>query len=80
MKHPYLEKLCFLLLLVLSLVASSGAAWAQSGTGTVSGRVTDEKKEGLPGVTVLIDGTSLGARPMLTVPTLSRAYRPVPAR
>ncbi|GAB3636180.1 TonB-dependent receptor [Hymenobacter arcticus] len=35
-------------------------AWAQTGTGTVSGRVTDAKNEGIPGVTVLIDGTSVG--------------------
>jgi len=59
MKHPYLVKLRFLLLLVLGLTASLGA-WAQAGTGTVSGRVTDAKNEGLPGVTVLVDGTSIG--------------------
>ena len=61
MKHPYLEKITFLLVLLLGLAAFSGAAWAQSNTGIVSGRVTDEKKEGLPGVTVLIEGTSLGS-------------------
>ena len=61
MKHSYLAKLRFLLLLLLSLSAALPAAWAQSGTGTVSGRVTDAKKEGLPGVTVLIEGTSLGS-------------------
>ena len=59
MKHSYLAKLRFLLLLTLSLTASLGA-WAQATTGTVSGRVTDAKKEGLPGVTVLIEGTSVG--------------------
>ena len=61
MKHPYLAKLRFLLLLLLGLVGSFGVALAQSGTGTVSGQITDTKKEGLPGVTVLIDGTSLGS-------------------
>ena len=60
MKHPYLAKLRFLLLLVLGLACSFQAAWAQSNTGIVSGRVTDTKNEGLPGVTVLIEGTSLG--------------------
>ncbi|GAA4497113.1 TonB-dependent receptor [Hymenobacter ginsengisoli] len=59
MKQPYLVKLRFLLLLVLGLTASLGA-WAQAGTGTVSGRVTDAKNEGLPGVTVLVEGTSVG--------------------
>ncbi|SHK79034.1 SusC/RagA family TonB-linked outer membrane protein [Hymenobacter psychrotolerans] len=55
MKHPYLAKLLFLLLFVC---AGFTAAFAQ--TGSVSGRVVDEKSEGLPGVTVLIEGTSLG--------------------
>jgi TonB-linked SusC/RagA family outer membrane protein len=59
MKHPYLVKLRFLLLLVLGLTASLGA-WAQAGTGSVSGRVTDAKNEGLPGVTVLVEGTTVG--------------------
>ncbi|WP_217278681.1 carboxypeptidase-like regulatory domain-containing protein [Hymenobacter sp. BRD67] len=79
MKHPYLVKLRFLLLLVLGLTASLGA-WAQSGTGTVSGRVTDAKNEGLPGVTVLVEGTSIGALPTPTVPIPFRGYQPVPAR
>ncbi|QNH60900.1 SusC/RagA family TonB-linked outer membrane protein [Hymenobacter sediminicola] len=55
MKHPYLAKLLFLLLFVC---AGFTGAFAQ--TGSVSGRVVDEKNEGLPGVTVLIEGTSLG--------------------
>ncbi|SMC00519.1 TonB-dependent receptor plug [Hymenobacter roseosalivarius DSM 11622] len=55
MKHPYLPKLLFLLLFIC---AGFTSAFAQ--TGTVSGRVLDEQKEGLPGVTVLIEGTSLG--------------------
>lgn len=61
MKHSYLEKLRLLLLLMIGLMACASTAWAQSGTGTVNGRVVDNKKEGLPGVTVLIDGTTLGA-------------------
>jgi len=59
MKHPYLVKLRFLLFVLLGLTVSLGA-WAQAGTGTVNGRVTDAKNEGIPGVTVLIDGTSVG--------------------
>jgi TonB-linked SusC/RagA family outer membrane protein len=59
MKHPYLVKLRFLLFVLLGLTASLGA-WAQAGTGTVSGRVTDTKNEGLPGVTVLVEGTTVG--------------------
>ncbi|GAA3929871.1 TonB-dependent receptor [Hymenobacter algoricola] len=55
MKHPYLLKLLFLLLFIC---AGSTGAFAQ--TGSVSGRVVDEKSEGMPGVTVLIEGTSLG--------------------
>ena len=59
MEHTYLVKLRFLLFLTLSLTASLGA-WAQATTGTVSGRVADTKNEGLPGVTVLVEGTSVG--------------------
>ena len=59
MKHPYLVKLRFLLLVLLSLSTALGA-WAQANTGSISGRVTDAKNEGLPGVTVLVDGTSVG--------------------
>jgi len=55
MKHPYLPKLLFLLLFIC---AGFTGAFAQ--TGSVSGRVVDEKSEGMPGVTVLIEGTSLG--------------------
>jgi hypothetical protein len=61
MKHPYLEKLRFLLFILLGLTCSFGTAWAQSSTGIVTGRVTDTKNEGLPGVTVLIEGTTLGS-------------------
>ncbi|MBC6607679.1 SusC/RagA family TonB-linked outer membrane protein [Hymenobacter sp. BT188] len=55
MKHPYLAKLLFLLLFIC---AGFTGAFAQ--TGSVSGRVLDEQSQGLPGVTVLIEGTSLG--------------------
>ncbi|RYU82469.1 SusC/RagA family TonB-linked outer membrane protein [Hymenobacter persicinus] len=55
MKHPYLPKLLFLLLF---FCAGFTGAFAQ--TGSVSGRVVDEKSQGMPGVTVLIEGTSLG--------------------
>ena len=59
MRHPYLAKLLFLLLLAGFGFLPSGA-FAQS-TGSVSGRVTDSKNEGIPGATVLIEGTSLGS-------------------
>lgn len=55
MKQPYLAKLLFLLLFVC---AGFTGAFAQ--TGSVSGRVVDEKSGGLPGVTVIIEGTTLG--------------------
>jgi hypothetical protein len=61
MKQPYLAKLRFLLFILLSLTASWGTAWAQATTGTVTGRVTDTKNEGIPGVTVVIEGTTLGS-------------------
>jgi TonB-linked SusC/RagA family outer membrane protein len=60
MKQPYLAKLRFLLFLLLGLAGSLGTAWAQA-SGTVSGRITDTKNEGIPGVTVIIEGTSLGS-------------------
>lgn len=61
MKQPYLPKLRFLLFLLLGLAASWGTAWAQATGGTVAGRVTDAKNEGIPGVTVVIEGTTLGS-------------------
>ena len=61
MKQPYLAKLRFLLFLLLGLATSWGTAWAQAGGGTVTGRVTDTKNEGIPGVTVVIEGTTLGS-------------------
>ena len=57
MKHSYLAKLMFLLL--LAGLGFPSDAFAQ--TGSVSGRVLDTKKEGIPGATVLIEGTSLGS-------------------
>lgn len=57
MKHPYLAKLLFLLL--FAAFGFPSGAFAQ--TGTVSGRVTDAKNEGIPGATVLVEGTSLGS-------------------
>ncbi len=57
MKHPYLAKL--LLLLLFAGFVFPSVALAQ--TGSVSGRVTDSKNEGIPGATVLIEGTSLGS-------------------
>nr|GFC11898.1 hypothetical protein [Tanacetum cinerariifolium] len=61
MKQPYLAKLRFLLFLLFGLATSLGTAWAQAGGGTVTGRVTDTKNEGIPGVTVVIEGTTLGS-------------------
>ncbi len=60
MRHPYLAKLWFLLLF-LGCGFSSTKTFAQTATGSVSGRVTDEKREGVPGATVLIEGSSLGS-------------------
>jgi iron complex outermembrane receptor protein len=59
MRHPYLAKLLFLLLF-LGCGFLSTEAYAQT-TGSVSGRVTDDKREGVPGATVLIEGTTLGS-------------------
>ena len=57
MKHPYLAKLWLLLFFSgFGLISS-----AQAQTGTVSGQVSDAKKSGIPGATVIIDGTKLGS-------------------
>ena len=56
MKHTYLAKTWFLLLFVLLCLQ----AGAQTQTGSVSGRVLDEKNAGIPGATVLVEGTTLG--------------------
>ncbi|SDX41644.1 SusC/RagA family TonB-linked outer membrane protein [Hymenobacter psychrophilus] len=56
MKNPYLAKMVLPLLCAGAGISSVHA----QGIGTVSGRVVDEKGEGLPGVTVLIEGSSVG--------------------
>ena len=56
MKHYQLAKQWLVLLFVLI----STLVQAQAQTGTVSGRVTDEKNAGVPGATVLIEGTTIG--------------------
>ncbi|AYA36765.1 SusC/RagA family TonB-linked outer membrane protein [Hymenobacter oligotrophus] len=56
MKHSYLPKLWFLLFFLVSCCLNAAAQ-----TGAVSGRILDENQQGLPGVTVLIEGTQLGS-------------------
>lgn len=56
MKHQYLVKLWLLLFFAGFGLCSS--AYAQ--TGSVSGRVLDEQGTGIPGATVIVEGTSLG--------------------
>ena len=56
MKHYQLAKHWLVLLFVLI----STLVQAQAQTGTVSGRVTDEKNAVVPGATVLIEGTTIG--------------------
>ncbi len=70
MKYPYLAKPWFLLLFVL-LGFPSGA---QAQTGSVSGRVLDEKNTGIPGATVLVAGSAL--RATLTALSASPTFRP----
>lgn len=57
MKHPYIAKLLFLLL----LAGLSFTTRAQAQTGSVSGKVLDNKGSGIPGATVLIEGSTLGS-------------------
>jgi TonB-linked SusC/RagA family outer membrane protein len=57
MKHPYLAKLLFLLL--FACFGFAPGAYAQ--TGSLSGKVTDSKNEGIPGATVLVEGSTLGS-------------------
>ncbi|MDQ2770133.1 MAG: carboxypeptidase-like regulatory domain-containing protein, partial [Bacteroidota bacterium] len=57
MKHPYLAKLLFLLL----LAGMGFTTRAQAQTGSVSGKVLDSKGAGIPGATVLVDGSTLGS-------------------
>ncbi|GAC1379925.1 MAG: TonB-dependent receptor [Hymenobacter sp.] len=61
MKHPYLAKLLFLLLFAAFGFPLGTSAQTFAQTGSVSGRVTDSKNEGIPGATVLIEGTTLGS-------------------
>ncbi|MCI1187253.1 SusC/RagA family TonB-linked outer membrane protein [Hymenobacter sp. DH14] len=58
MKHPYLAKLLFLLLLLAGLGFSTRA---QAQTGSISGKVLDNKGTGIPGATVLVEGSTLGS-------------------
>ena len=57
MKHYLLKKMRYWLILPLVLLTLAGA-FAQGIT--VKGKVTDDKGEGLPGVTVLLKGTTTG--------------------
>ncbi|MDQ2770201.1 MAG: carboxypeptidase-like regulatory domain-containing protein, partial [Bacteroidota bacterium] len=57
MKHPYLAKLLFLLL----LAGLGFNARAQAQTGSISGKVLDSKGSGIPGATVLVEGSTLGS-------------------
>jgi hypothetical protein len=53
-------RLCFTAMLVaLAMVLSASSAWAQSQTGEIFGKVTDESGAVLPGVTVTLTGPSL---------------------
>ncbi|MGE5497893.1 MAG: TonB-dependent receptor, partial [Syntrophothermus sp.] len=52
----------YVLLLVCLITYSAGSAFAQSTTGKISGKVTDAKtKEALPFITIVLEGTNLGA-------------------
>ena len=57
MKHPYLAKLLFLLL----LAGLGFSTRAQAQTGSISGKVLDGKGAGIPGATVLVEGSTLGS-------------------
>ncbi|WP_375435039.1 SusC/RagA family TonB-linked outer membrane protein [uncultured Hymenobacter sp.] len=49
------------LLLLLLLLCFTSGAWAQQGVTEISGRIVDEKGAGLPGVTIQVKGTTVGA-------------------
>lgn len=49
------------LLLVLLLAGTAARVWAQAGGTDISGKVTDEQGMALPGVTVQVKGTTVGA-------------------
>jgi hypothetical protein len=55
MKKIYFLRCSFLLLLMCL------STWVMAQTGTLSGRITDETNQSLPGATVLLKGTSLSA-------------------
>jgi len=54
----HLRKVTVLLWLVLVPVAH---AWAQAASSEISGKVTDNQGQGLPGVTIQVKGTTVGA-------------------
>jgi TonB-linked SusC/RagA family outer membrane protein len=58
MKDNLLKQMRHIFMLHLLLFISTAGAWAQGNA--VTGRVTDEKGAGLPGVTVVVKGTTVG--------------------
>jgi TonB-linked SusC/RagA family outer membrane protein len=58
MKDNLLKQMRYIFMLHLLLFVSTAGAWAQGNP--VTGRVTDEKGAGLPGVTVVVKGTTVG--------------------
>jgi hypothetical protein len=66
MKHPFSRPLIFFCIVLL--IAGSG--FAQRQTGAISGRVLDEQKNPLPGVTVTLSGPALmGTKDFVTSDT-----------
>ena len=57
--RKYFMTISLIVIVALFLMTSQGLA--QKKTGTIRGTVKDETNEPLPGVNVLIDGTSMGA-------------------
>ncbi|WP_375436561.1 SusC/RagA family TonB-linked outer membrane protein [uncultured Hymenobacter sp.] len=60
MKVFYPGYLLKVVLLLLLLATALPGAWAQQAGPEISGRVTDEKGAGLPGVTIQVQGTTVG--------------------
>jgi len=59
--HWKIAQLSLVFLMLVGLVLSTGASWAQQ-TGQISGRVSDaDTKEYLPGANVMLRGTGMGA-------------------
>ncbi|HUL78166.1 MAG TPA: TonB-dependent receptor [Vicinamibacteria bacterium] len=52
--------------LALALVALAPAAWAQISAGNIYGKVTDQQGGALPGATITLTGTTIGARTTTT--------------